>query len=107
MRNLLPLLLMIVLVPLQADTVGRFVVVPGEIEYQESPTVIRKLPVMLKVDTATGDTWILQASYQETPNGEGAVMGWVKLSDDYKVTKIGALDPVKSIDWLQETKDDL
>ena len=100
MRVLIPLLMMCSAFSLvAAEKPGRYVLVSGTIEIQETAITVRSFPVIIKLDTTTGETWILQAA--NIPSG-AAVMGWAKLADDFQRSLASVPGPAETIKWLKE-----
>ena len=86
MKPLLTALLLFAIIAFAADTprtvspVGRFQLVTGTVQKDIGP-----IPIIIKIDTSTGDTWQLEHVPTGVKTGylaQTAVLGWNRLNDD-------------------------
>lgn len=66
------------------EEVGRFQIVSGTVQIlsqQGNVTSGERVPVMIKIDTKTGETWILLTQFSDESSGQG----WVALGDFFSL----------------------
>lgn len=87
-----------------ADAPGRYQLVAGPVDIDD-----QTVPVILRIDTATGKTWLFQVTNRVATAGPdkgktGAIVGWVEVPEDYFAQLKLLTDPAQAIDWLPAEK---